>query len=81
MVFEKGKGDESYSDRAVASAQEEIRRLSARDGDTLKPEATSSISSGLSIVGKIVGHGALTIFGKVETRLDRRDRRRHTNGR
>jgi cytoskeletal protein CcmA (bactofilin family) len=26
----------------------------------------SSISSGLSIVGKIVGHGALTIFGQVE---------------
>ena len=26
----------------------------------------SSISSGLSIVGKIVGHGALTIFGHVE---------------
>ena len=26
----------------------------------------SSISSGLSIVGKIVGHGALTIFGHIE---------------
>jgi cytoskeletal protein CcmA (bactofilin family) len=26
----------------------------------------SSISSGLSIVGKIVGHGSLTIFGHVE---------------
>jgi len=65
MVFVKAKGDESHSDRAVASAQEEIRRL-ASDGDTLKPEAASSISSGLSIVGKIVGHGALTIFGHVE---------------
>jgi cytoskeletal protein CcmA (bactofilin family) len=32
------------------------------------PEA-SSISSGLSIVGKIVGHGALTIFGQVEGEL------------
>ena len=69
MVFVRGKGDESYSDRAVASAQEEIRRLSARDGDTLKPEATSSISSGLSIVGKIIGRGALTIFGQVEGEL------------
>jgi cytoskeletal protein CcmA (bactofilin family) len=29
-------------------------------------EAASSISSGLSIVGKITGHGALTIFGRVE---------------
>jgi cytoskeletal protein CcmA (bactofilin family) len=32
------------------------------------PEA-SSISAGLSIVGKIVGHGALTIFGEVEGEL------------
>src|SRR4029077_16106475 len=29
----------------------------------------SSISSGLSIVGKIVGHGALTIFGQLEGEL------------
>jgi cytoskeletal protein CcmA (bactofilin family) len=32
------------------------------------PEA-SSISSGLSIIGKIVGHGAVTIFGHVEGEL------------
>jgi cytoskeletal protein CcmA (bactofilin family) len=30
------------------------------------PEATSSISSGLSIVGKIVGQGKLSILGHVE---------------
>ena len=29
----------------------------------------SSISSGLSIIGKIIGHGALTIFGQVEGEL------------
>jgi cytoskeletal protein CcmA (bactofilin family) len=29
----------------------------------------SSISSGLSIVGKIVGHGAVTIFGQIEGEL------------
>ncbi|MGB7886655.1 MAG: hypothetical protein WBL55_09620, partial [Xanthobacteraceae bacterium] len=62
------KGDESHRDRVVASAQEEVRRL-ARDDDGLQPEAASSISSGLSIVGKIVGHGALTIFGHVEGEL------------
>jgi len=33
------------------------------------PEAVSSISSGLSIIGKIVGHGALTIFGHVDGEL------------
>ena len=44
---------------------EEIRRLTP-DGNALQPEAASSISSGLSIVGKIIGNGALTIFGHVE---------------
>jgi cytoskeletal protein CcmA (bactofilin family) len=34
----------------------------------MTPEV-SSISSGLSIVGKIVGHGSLTIFGYVEGEL------------
>jgi cytoskeletal protein CcmA (bactofilin family) len=48
--------------------QEEIRRL-ARDGNALQSEAASSISSGLSIVGKIIGPGALTIFGHVEGKI------------
>jgi cytoskeletal protein CcmA (bactofilin family) len=56
---------EAHNDRVVASAQDEIRRL-AGNGNTLHPEAASSISPGLSIVGKIIGHGALTIFGRVE---------------
>ena len=38
----------------------------ARDGNALQSEAASSISSGLSVVGKIIGDGALTIFGHVE---------------
>ena len=38
----------------------------SRDGNALQSEAASSIGSGLSIVGKIVGHGPLTIFGHVE---------------
>jgi cytoskeletal protein CcmA (bactofilin family) len=57
MVFAK--------EAQVASTQEDIRRL-ARNGNASQPEAASSISSGLSIVGKIIGHGALTIFGRVE---------------
>ena len=59
------KEGQSHNDRTVASAQEEIRRL-ARDGNALQPEAASSISSGLSIIGRIIGRGALTIFGRVE---------------
>jgi len=34
--------------------------------ETLAPEAISSISSGLSIVGNIVGNGRLAIFGQLE---------------
>jgi cytoskeletal protein CcmA (bactofilin family) len=62
------KEAQSHNDRVVASAQEEIRRPGSR-GDALRPEAASSISSGLSIVGKIIGRGALTIFGHVEGEL------------
>jgi cytoskeletal protein CcmA (bactofilin family) len=65
MVFAKAKGDESHNDQVGASAQEAIRRL-ARDGDASEPQEASSINSGLSIVGKITGHGALTIFGNVD---------------
>jgi cytoskeletal protein CcmA (bactofilin family) len=68
MVIAKTNGDKSHSDRVVASTQEEIRRL-ARDRDARHPEAASSISSGLSIVGKIIGHGAVTIFGHVDGEL------------
>ena len=68
MVFAKTNGNEAHNDRVVASAQEDIRRL-ARDGNASQPEAASSISSGLSIVGKIIGRGALTIFGRVEGEL------------
>jgi cytoskeletal protein CcmA (bactofilin family) len=65
MVFTNVKGGKSHSDRVVASAQQEIRGL-VGDGNALQPEAASSISSGLSIIGKIIGQGALTIFGRVE---------------
>ena len=62
MVF--AKEAQSHNDRVVASTQEEIRRL-AGNGNGSQPEA-ASITSGLTIVGKIIGHGALTIFGRVE---------------
>ena len=59
-----------FSERQVASTQEETRRSETghltRDRDARHPEEASSISSGLSIVGKIVGRGALTVFGSVE---------------
>jgi cytoskeletal protein CcmA (bactofilin family) len=68
MVFVRTNGNDSHSDRVVASAQDEIRRLS-RDGGALQSQEATSLSSGLTIVGKIIGRGALTIFGHVEGEL------------
>jgi len=47
-----------------SSPAPEINRSAA--GQSAAQETTSSISSGLSIVGKIVGQGKLAIFGHVE---------------
>jgi cytoskeletal protein CcmA (bactofilin family) len=43
-----------------------MRKRLTRDGNALQSEAASSIGSGLSVVGKIIGDGALTIFDHVE---------------
>jgi cytoskeletal protein CcmA (bactofilin family) len=59
----KSKADGTNYDRDPSS----VRQHSAVASSAV-PEV-SSISSGLSIVGKIVGHGALTIFGHVEGEL------------
>jgi cytoskeletal protein CcmA (bactofilin family) len=58
------KEAQSHNDRGVASAQEQIRRLMS-NGNAPQPEA-ASITAGLSIIGKIIGRGALTVFGRVE---------------
>ena len=53
------------NDRASSLVQQMPRSAVASSA----PPQVSSISSGLSIIGKIVGHGALTIFGQVEGKL------------
>jgi cytoskeletal protein CcmA (bactofilin family) len=62
-MFGKSKADGTNYDRDSSSVQQRPAVASSA-----VPEV-SSISSGLSIVGKIVGHGALTIFGHVEGEL------------
>jgi cytoskeletal protein CcmA (bactofilin family) len=62
MVF--AKEAQSHNDRGVASAQGQIRSP-VGNGNAPQPEA-ASITAGLSIIGKIIGRGALTIFGRVE---------------
>src|SRR6516225_7118281 len=56
----RSKADGTNYDRDSLSVQQRPAVASSA-----VPEV-SSISAGLSIVGKIVGHGALTIFGHVE---------------
>jgi len=61
-MFGKPRSDTTDNDRDSGSVQKISRSAVA---SAAAPEV-SSISSGLSIVGKIIGHGALTIFGQVE---------------
>jgi cytoskeletal protein CcmA (bactofilin family) len=61
----RSKGDTVNHDQNSSSAQQ-VQRPSVTS--SASPEV-SSISSGLSIVGKITGHGSLTIFGHVEGEL------------
>jgi cytoskeletal protein CcmA (bactofilin family) len=63
-MLTRSKGDGANHD-PDSSLVQEIRSAVA---SSAAPEA-SSISSGLSIIGKIVGHGALTVFGHVDGEL------------
>jgi cytoskeletal protein CcmA (bactofilin family) len=60
-MFGKSEGDAAVADRDVGPG---VQRSTATQG-----EATSTISSCVSIVGKIVGHGPVTIFGQVKGEL------------
>jgi cytoskeletal protein CcmA (bactofilin family) len=62
-MFGKSKDNAADINHDFSPAQE-INRSAV--GHATAPETTSSISSGLSIVGKIVGQGKLAIFGHVE---------------
>ena len=65
-MFGKSKGNAPDNNRDSSSAQEVKRSAVTYSASPAAPEGTSSISSGLSIVGKIVGEGTLGIFGHVE---------------
>jgi cytoskeletal protein CcmA (bactofilin family) len=63
-MFARSKGDGANYDPDSSLVQE----MRSAVASSAAPEA-SSISSGLSIIGKIVGHGALTVFGHVDGEL------------
>jgi cytoskeletal protein CcmA (bactofilin family) len=68
-MFGKSKVESTGTHQDPGSVQQSKRTPVANSAALPAPEAMSSISSGLSIVGKIVGHGSLTIFGHVEGEL------------
>jgi cytoskeletal protein CcmA (bactofilin family) len=65
-MFGKSKDNAPDDNRDSASTQEMKRSAVAYAASPAASEGTSSISSGLSIIGKIVGEGTLGIFGHVE---------------
>jgi cytoskeletal protein CcmA (bactofilin family) len=64
-MFGKSQSETADNHRDSASVQRMPRSAAASSATS----EASSISSGLSIIGKIVGDGALTIFGHVEGEL------------
>jgi cytoskeletal protein CcmA (bactofilin family) len=58
--------DERLAKREITERPQVKSSAAASSASPPAPEATSSISSGLSIVGKIVGQGKLAIFGHVQ---------------
>ena len=64
-MFGKSKGKAADNNRNSPSAQQ-VQPSAVASSPAAAPEAISSISSGLTIVGKITGNGALAIFGHVE---------------
>jgi len=59
-----GKSKDNAADIDLSASALETKRSASEH--SAAPETTSSISSGLSIVGKIVGQGKLAIFGHVQ---------------
>jgi len=65
-MFGKSKDNALDNNQDSSPAQEAKRPAVAHSASPTVSEGTSSISSGLSIIGKIVGEGTLGIFGHVE---------------
>jgi cytoskeletal protein CcmA (bactofilin family) len=75
-MFGKSKDGSPDTDRAVASIEPQPQRPAMIPSSVPAPRAaagtgddTSSISAGMTIVGKISGKGAVTIYGRVEGEL------------
>jgi cytoskeletal protein CcmA (bactofilin family) len=68
-MFGKVKGNSADSDEVPAPVQQFQRLAVAHSAAPEPTEDTSSISSAMTIVGKITGKGTVKIFGRVEGEL------------
>ena len=76
-MFGKNKDSQPGKDQAATPryaakvAGQQIQQSTAAQPGAApaQPEATSSISSGMTVVGKLVGDGIVRIFGRVEGEL------------
>ena len=68
-MFGKPKGNSADNDQVPAPMQQ-FQRLSAIHAAAPgSPDEISSISSGITIVGKIAGEGTVKVFGRIEGEL------------
>jgi len=68
-MFGKAKGNPPDSDRVPVPVQQFQRLAVAQSAAPESADAVSTISSGLTIVGKIAGEGIVKIFGRIEGEL------------
>ena len=68
-MFGKAKGNPPDSDRVPVPVQQFQRLALAQSAAPESADAVSTISSGLTIVGKIAGEGIVKIFGRIEGEL------------
>lgn len=62
-MFGKSKEDNDQKPSAAQQAQRTVARKPAEQGSA---DQVSTISRGMTVVGKIFGEGTLNVFGQVE---------------
>lgn len=67
-MFGKSKGH-AANDGRVPGPMQQFERLAAAQSGPQSPDAISTISADVAIVGKITGSGTINVFGRIEGEL------------
>ncbi len=68
-MFTKSNGDTDRVSPPVQQAQQPQRPPATRAGEQISTDQASSISRGMTVIGKIFGEGTVQVFGHVEGEL------------